>query len=447
MANVMRLGGGGGGSGVELNIDYGLTPPSDVSKLWVPLDSKPSFVELNGEFMPYGDDYIDTTWTDAPTMPKAMVDVASAKIGTKIYLFGGMIYNANGTTSYSSAIYIYDTVTNTYTTSKAVLAVAARNLCVAAYGTKVYIFGAYGSTTSNIIQEYDTVTDTIKTKSAVINFQCLWGGRAIAYKKYIYTFGGMTSTASNGMTNYIGKYDVEADTFEITMSRVLPTKIYNTGVMLANGIIYIVGGMTSMDIYRGETKIYSFNPETEAVSTLSVTLKSNQCAGCGYAAFGNKMYLFGGSYYYSSDSPTNKIQVFDADSMQTSTLDDTLPTTLARCTCATVDDHIYIFGGGTSPSLSTSKPALSTTQRFTVRTVLPYRHLKIFTDMFSRQTAIINTDKVKLYTTIREAYIGNSDNYAKLTAAYIHNGSTWQSLEGVSVTQDMLNALAELGVS
>lgn len=412
--------------GVELNIDYGPTPPSDVSKLWVPLDSKPSFVEFNGEFMPYGNDYVDTTWAGT-NMPAALFDVASAKVGTKIYLFGGYSYNA-GMTPASNKIYIYDTVSNTYKTSKATLAYATYNACVAAYGTKVYIFGAYGTTTSNIIQEYDTITDTIKTKTGTISYQTLYGACAIAYKKYIYTFGGMTSNSSNGMTNYIGKYDVEADSFTVTLSRALPTKLYNAGAILANGTIYIVGGMTSMGIYRGETKIYAFNPETEAVSTPSVTLKSNKCAGCGYAAFGNKLYLFGGSYYYSSDSPTNQIQVFDADNMQTSILDDTLPTTLARCTCATVDDHIYIFGGGESPSFSNSKPALATTRRFTVRTTLPYNHLKIFTDMYSKQTAIINTDTIKLLTTVKEAYIGNSDNYAKLTTVYVHNGSTWQSI-------------------
>lgn len=45
MANIMRIGGGVGGGG-ELNVAYGLTPPSDTSKLWVRIADKPSEVTV-----------------------------------------------------------------------------------------------------------------------------------------------------------------------------------------------------------------------------------------------------------------------------------------------------------------------------------------------------------------------------------------------------------------
>ena len=55
MANIMGLGSGGSG-GASLNIDFGTTPPSDTSKLWVPLGSKPSAVECN-PILNYGMEY------------------------------------------------------------------------------------------------------------------------------------------------------------------------------------------------------------------------------------------------------------------------------------------------------------------------------------------------------------------------------------------------------
>ena len=42
LGNPITLGGGG----AKLNIDFGTTPPSDTSKLWVPLNNKPSNISL-----------------------------------------------------------------------------------------------------------------------------------------------------------------------------------------------------------------------------------------------------------------------------------------------------------------------------------------------------------------------------------------------------------------
>lgn len=43
--------------GVKLNIDYGSTPPSDTSKLWVPLSGKPDKVECS-PVLNYGSEYL-----------------------------------------------------------------------------------------------------------------------------------------------------------------------------------------------------------------------------------------------------------------------------------------------------------------------------------------------------------------------------------------------------
>ena len=43
LGNPITLGGGG----AKLNIDFGTTPPSDTSKLWVPLANKPDAIECS----------------------------------------------------------------------------------------------------------------------------------------------------------------------------------------------------------------------------------------------------------------------------------------------------------------------------------------------------------------------------------------------------------------
>ena len=45
------------GGGVKLNIDYGSTPPTDTTKLWVPLEKKPDAVECKPE-LAFGSEYL-----------------------------------------------------------------------------------------------------------------------------------------------------------------------------------------------------------------------------------------------------------------------------------------------------------------------------------------------------------------------------------------------------
>lgn len=59
LGNPITLGGGG----ADLNIDFGSTPPTDTSKLWVPLASKPDFVKCS-PVLNYGNEYAETkNWT------------------------------------------------------------------------------------------------------------------------------------------------------------------------------------------------------------------------------------------------------------------------------------------------------------------------------------------------------------------------------------------------
>lgn len=46
LGNPITLGGGG----ADLNIDFGATPPTDTSKLWVPLAKKPDKVSVISYF-------------------------------------------------------------------------------------------------------------------------------------------------------------------------------------------------------------------------------------------------------------------------------------------------------------------------------------------------------------------------------------------------------------
>ena len=83
-ANVPETGGGTSGSNAELNIAYGETEPTDTSKLWIKT-SKPEAVRVVSK-IEGGSEKLNIVVENLPT---AACGIASAAIGTKVYLFGG----------------------------------------------------------------------------------------------------------------------------------------------------------------------------------------------------------------------------------------------------------------------------------------------------------------------------------------------------------------------
>ena len=72
---------GGGG----LNIDYGSTPPSDTTKLWIP-SGKPANIDIEYSTN-YGDGYSE--WLTTPVLPMRQEGAGCFVYQDKIYLAGG----------------------------------------------------------------------------------------------------------------------------------------------------------------------------------------------------------------------------------------------------------------------------------------------------------------------------------------------------------------------
>ena len=445
MGNGVTIRGGSrANKGVQLNIDYGATPPSDTSKLWIPNNGKePSKIEINDKFMAFGDEVIDSTWSN--NMPNKRHNTTAIAIGTKIYIIGGLECDSNSTTFKNKYhdILIFDTVSNTFSNPNINLNYHADstpyNICAAAYGTKIYIFGwGYSNNSFSKIQEYDTITNTVTVKSATCNPNAN-GSTAIAYNNYIYIFGGLGSS-STSYYDTIWRYDPINDIFKqiSAPSPKLVAYSVKSGLLVANNKIYIVGTSSySSLIMDGNTTIQEYDVAANTCVKSATTLQKAY-GSFGSAAVGNKLYLFGGQYRsnQSGSIGVNTIQVFDADTMTTKVLDSVLPVDkLCNMSCASVGNYIYLFGG--QPGLnSADRGSVSTVYRFNVQTLLDADNMKMFTDMYSRDHALINSDKVKLYSTIKNAYIGNSEGYAKLVPVYVYDSATskWKTIEGVDYT-------------
>lgn len=87
IGNPVMIGGGGGGVG-SLNIDYGTNPPSDTTKLWVPLATKPSNVECS-PVLDYGSNSI-VSYGSIGTLTNRAPGYQNCLVGDWVYFFGAV---------------------------------------------------------------------------------------------------------------------------------------------------------------------------------------------------------------------------------------------------------------------------------------------------------------------------------------------------------------------
>lgn len=444
MGNGVTIRGGNSrvNKGAQLNIDYGATPPSDTSKLWIPNNGKePSKIEINDKFMAFGDEVIDSTYSN--NMPGTVKRAKAFAIGTKIYIVGGTRFDSttNNVVKNVINITIYDTITNTFSQSNATIYSTTTyryevNLTCCAVGTKIYIFG-YGTNDYSNIRIYDTETDTITTIPTSTVSIHIDGAMAIPFGEYIYIFGGKNGTGSSDFIKTVYKYDINKNSLTMIGTGTIPNYVCCSGVIADDKYIYLVGnGIDTAGVTRGTKTVYVYDPATATFTTLTNILPYDY-AYWGYTPIGNRLYMFGGEYYYNSSVRIyNTIQVFDTVTRTAREVSSVLPVNVAECACACVGDYIYIFGGINSRGTSNHGTTVGTVYRFNVQTLLEADNMKMFTDMYSRDHVLINSDKVKLYSTIKNAYIGNSEGYAKLVPVYVYDPKTskWKTIEGIDYT-------------
>ena len=412
-----------GGGGAKLNIDFGTTPPSDTSKLWVPLGSKPSTVECS-PILNYGPNRIEDFGVKLPDSQK----------GTPIIqIVDGIMYIIGGAKNGSS------NPVNTITTV---------DLATKEISTKSYTFPAY-------INE---------ANSAVINGN-------------IYVLGGYAteiSYSSAKSTDKVYKYDVTAGTIEqVGTLNAKASFSRNNAVAIGTDIFYIYG----------ETpKVYKYDTVTNTVSLCSNSTGIASHSPC--VAVGNLIFYFRG--YQKTSGTTDAVYVYDTSAQQMTKLNGVVCPIAIRGAAGYVGGNtIFLFDSYDSLKIYTFDVAthdiqeLSATvinkanyrnavpsgldiylcgssgifddiDKFTTDVVLENNKLLLQADFgFTNPFPIVNDGKTKITAYLRNAYLGDSNNHAKLTNAFIYDATAneWKTLSGESYVADMLTALNILGVT
>ena len=340
----------GEGAGIQQNAIINRTASVDTAD-----ENSPDFVESNGDL-----------WVKKITGYEAEVDILSATLPSsrshtsaatapngKIYVFGGG--KGGGFTETLDDIIEFDPVTRSVTTLRATLP-SARNATSAATAPngKIYVFGGDkrgggGDNRLDDIIEFDPITQERTTLRATLPSARDSTSAATAPNGKIYVFGGAGwQETSSGAHSVIFDDIIEFDpvtqsvtTLEVT----LPSARDSTSAATApNGKIYVFGGSTRYD------GIIEFDPVTRSVTTLRATLPTWTDYSSAATAPNGKIYVFGGGY--AGDEYDDIIE-FDPVTQSVTTLGATLPSTRAYTSAATAPNgKIYIFGGDNSVLLN-----------------------------------------------------------------------------------------------
>lgn len=383
---------GGGGGGAGLNIAYGDTAPDDTTKLWVNA-AEPSSVKVTTG-LTFGDNSI----ASVGVMGKAITNMASGKVGSKVYLFGG--YSGGRLNTISS----YDTATGELKTLSATLPTAASGISAGVVGDKIYLFGGSTGSNQNKIHRFDTATETIETLSVTLPKPLSEIGVGVIGER-IYLLGGKASQATN--TVYV--FDTATETIA-TLATTLPENRKGMAAGVVGTKIYLLGGHDVRGNYMNT--IVAFDTTTETFETMEATLPT-AAYDFGYAVIGAKIYLFGGWALKALDT----ICVFDAGDGSLTTLDLKLPVAGNGISALSFGSRIYLFGG-----------AASTINVFSASVPLAPGAMVLQYASGGSLFPIINSDALTIEVGVVSAHIGDASGAAQPVDVFAYKNGAWATV-------------------
>ena len=438
-----------GGGGTKLNIDYGTNPPSDTTKLWVPRVTAPSSVEAKYEFKFGNEQLAVDNYNYIPVQENSIY--GSCQVGDYIYHY---IWQSNQVAYFQR----YDMNSGTweklepFTSSTNNSFTRTWQNSMLATEDKIYMFGGRYSSTSYLttVLEYDVSTNKITNISNAPS--------AMAYGVWVKAGNvayGFACFQSGGY-NRVAKYDfttketteVSAEfTFDTTTT--VPTMRQYYPFDAGNGVFYLLPleqalssnsttpllkvdlGAKTVAKYSTVSSLFPTQKWTSGSTTYNLSFFN--FLGAGIIQVGSTGYIFGGLCYYVGIRPSPYIFKLDISSngLTISNFDvylfSTYTNNIFYRAAGLLDNKIHIVQYY-SQSTDTS---YRNNQTLTLYSPLDNNKLFLQTGFGNNKFNIINDKKAKVEIAINNAFIGNSENKADETSAFLYStaDSKWKNIK------------------
>lgn len=413
------------GGGVKLNIDYGANPPSDTTKLWVPLATKPSAVECS-PVLAFGN--------EIPALAPFGTGYNTFQMNTPCYCqYGNYVFAPQPYVgSYVELIVRYDVTTGEKVTLPLDTSITAfstyKNQPSFSVGNIIYMFFPSG------VAKYDVTTNNASYVSLnnlswpVTNGSYFISGCVDGTKIYL-----LGTRYGNSSESSVAVYDTIADDF--VFSGRLPNAAQNThnsSCVASGDNLYVFGGITAFS-YDPSKHVQVYNIKTgefKQVQILPYEINST----CRAIRQGKYAYIFGSA----STLYRNGIIKVDLETLTAEKLNDTFAENVTYSAVGFANNKWYIVGYASNVHTFTVSSPLTSNHLFLQE---DYGYDGLWTALKSKDTDF----KVKVIN----AYLGDNNNIAQLTKAYLYDSKDlkWKSLSGESYVADMQNALNILGVN
>lgn len=274
----------------NLNINFGLTEPSDKNGLWVktPMPSNIKIVSNNSP--------LNTNFTSQGvySFNRPFSESGYCVVGDKIYIIGGIDSNSQ----IVSDIYVYNITTKNLDKLDNSLPYGICSIQPVFYNDYIYIFGGKTSTnntgTSKIIK-INTKDDTVSIAGDNIRYSIYYNAIKVI-DKYAYIIGGK----DNGVYGYslIRRYNLDTETLDEN-SVSLPSRGYSFGLSSAQegskNVLYVFSGKTNGSSINSLVKIII--DENSFSNSVVLTLSSSAASDLGESSAFQRVFTIDNDIY------------------------------------------------------------------------------------------------------------------------------------------------------
>lgn len=416
----------------ELNVAYGLTPPTDTSKLWVRMEDEPTKVIVK-EATSFGKEVVSAygIFTPSSQYPQSLAYCNGhfyVKTAGIIYRYEDGVWKV--AVSGTSAEFRH------YTAPAVVI------------GNKIfYLFGhtndsastsaASDSVSDRYILVFDTETNTYTNVAASgISGKCQLGSAVAIGTKIYFTAGQDASSGTSAYSSSSHIYEIDSDdpstATDIGYFYTTSADMRGASVVAVGSILYakrVYFGSDGSIPYR--THIESFDTETKINSRTEVHVDKSSVTSCFMPGInvGEYVYWFGGigRSYTPNSLNYDGVSIDYAQRFNTVTGDFDLVTVGSHVgnshNCALLSSAELVFArvGANNP-----------TYKFTGAYEIENGKLLIQESLFNNIWQAVKIKDGMLSIGVSGVYLGGTDGYAQSKDAYLYDTTQqqWISLDG-----------------
>jgi N-acetylneuraminic acid mutarotase len=272
-------------------------------------------------------------------MPSPRTEATAVNLNDGVYVIGGFTSDDKN----SAIVEMYNATSDPWRTDIAPLPVPLLHASSVSFQNKIYVVGGYmgNSTPSDRLYIYDPTTNIWTQSNSMPTPR--GSPNANIVNGMLYVVGGDMNDRS---LNVVESYNLVANRW--TTHTPMPTSRHHAASAVVGGEIYVIGGRLDSS-YEGTDIVEKYDPVLDKWATDLEPMPSKRSRIAGTSIDG-AIYVLGGERWQGTFDNNERFDPIN----NTWTIEASMPTARDGLGVASIDDQIYVNGGGPNPGLTVS---------------------------------------------------------------------------------------------